>query len=258
MKPKSTKEKITEYWSERSKDYDLQPGHEIFSYREKRAWTSLLKKHLGDGEGKTALDIGCGTGVISHLLFEMDFNVTAIDCSEEILVVAKNKSIKRGIEIEFKQGDAENTEELSESYDVIVMRHVVWTLVDPSKAFSHWYDLLKPNGILLIIDGDFVHNTILKRIIKNLQSVLYKSKETTKRSVEQQEAHQQIMSEIYFNNGAHPNEITALLKDKGFEIRAVQTNLSEIHKAQFKHMRLLDYFARRIQNRYAICAIKPT
>jgi len=70
------REEIKAYWSQRAETFDTQPGHEIFSERERAAWYALLRRHLGEGTGRAALDLACGTAVISHLLDDLGFKVT--------------------------------------------------------------------------------------------------------------------------------------------------------------------------------------
>ena len=41
-------------------------------------------------------------------------------------------------------GDAEQTLEADASYDAVVNRHLVWTLVDPEAAFAEWFRILQP------------------------------------------------------------------------------------------------------------------
>lgn len=67
------------------------PGHEIFSEDEREAWHALLLKHLGPGEGRKALDLASGTGVISHLMDDLGFQVTGMDWSETMLALAGKK-----------------------------------------------------------------------------------------------------------------------------------------------------------------------
>ncbi|MBR5337565.1 MAG: class I SAM-dependent methyltransferase [Lachnospiraceae bacterium] len=51
--------------------------------------------------GKTALDIGCGTGVLCRILKEMGFKVTGIDLSEDMIDIARNA----GSGIDFEVAD---------------------------------------------------------------------------------------------------------------------------------------------------------
>ncbi|RVP00226.1 SAM-dependent methyltransferase, partial [Sinorhizobium meliloti] len=58
------RDEIKAYWSERAATFDLSPGHEIFSEEERAAWHRLIRRHLGEGAGRSALDLASGTGVV--------------------------------------------------------------------------------------------------------------------------------------------------------------------------------------------------
>lgn len=253
------RDEIQEYWSLRAETFDLQPGHEIFSEREKKAWYALFQKHLGSGENRKVLDLACGTGVISHLLFDLGFNVTGLDWSDAMLAKARAKSKKRKSNISFLTGDAEKTGEEEGSYDVIVMRHLVWTLVDPQTAFAHWFKLLKPGGKLLIIDGDFVRKNAMGKILNALRTGFEKLSGVPRgnKSAAMVETHQRILSQVYFKDGAKETEIASMLGREGFSDIETQTNLSAINRAQRVHMGFLEGLERLTLNRYAICATKP-
>lgn len=254
----SLRDEIRDYWSLRAKAFDQQPGHEIFSTEEADAWRELFSQFLGAGDGRKVLDLACGTGVISHLLFDLDFNVTGIDWSDAMLAIAKEKSQKRGSSIRFLLGDAERTAEPDASYDVIVTRHLVWTLVDPEAAFAHWYRLLKPGGKLLIVDGDFVSQSVLQKLIKalNILGGYFGKESSSEQSEKMAQTHQSIISRVYFNQGAKSDAVAELLTNANFQNIRVQSDLSKINKAQSAEMGFLKSLERRNQYRYVICADK--
>src|SRR4051812_36943540 len=136
------RDEIRDYWSARAATFDQQVGHEIVSEAERQAWRELVLRHLGPGADRRALDLASGTGVISHLLDGLGFQVTGLDWSEAMLARARAKAEARGARIRFVMGDVERTFETPESYDVIVTRHLVWTLIDPKAALAEWHSLL--------------------------------------------------------------------------------------------------------------------
>ncbi len=54
--------------------------------------SSFFKKYLPNG--KTVLDLACGTGTLSKLLSEKDYNIVGIDLSDDMLCVASSKGIE--------------------------------------------------------------------------------------------------------------------------------------------------------------------
>jgi ubiquinone/menaquinone biosynthesis C-methylase UbiE len=147
------------------------------------------------------------------------------------------------------------------SFDVVVTRHLVWTLVDPRAAFVEWLRVLKPGGRVLIVDGDFASVGMGERILKQLADKLQKigllRPDPLHAPPELMAAHNSILSRVYFSQGARAEAVAALLGEAGFGQVAIDTDLREIHRAQAKHWNLLKGMARGLQHRYAISAIKP-
>jgi ubiquinone/menaquinone biosynthesis C-methylase UbiE len=255
----SLRDEIRDYWSTRAETFDLSVGHEIFSEPERRAWHRLILKHLGAGEGRRALDLACGTGVVSHLMRDLGYAVTGLDWSEMMLSKARAKAVQRESDLRFLLGDAERTLEEKESYDVLVTRHLVWTLVDPRAAFAEWFSLLKPGGRLLIIDGDFVTETWAARLRTALKKISGRQTAEPAGGPDHAiaERHRSILSRLHFSRGAKADEVCALLGEAGFEVPVIDTRLGAIHRAQARHMTFLKAVERSMQHRYAIRATKP-
>lgn len=256
------REEIQAYWSLRAETFDLQPGHEIFSEEERAAWHALLRKHLGQGAGRKALDLACGTAVVSHLLDDLGYSVTGMDWAEPMLERARKKAQERGRSIRFLMGDAEHTMEPDESYDVITNRHLVWTLVDPLACFREWHRVLKPGGKVLIIDGDFVNQSLIARLASrcaawiNSRRGAQDSRPQNGPAASQMETHRNILARVHFARGARAAEVEALLRIAGFNRITIDTNMRGIHKSQRANFSFLKRLERETQHRYAICAQK--
>lgn len=63
-------------------------------------------------EGKNILDLGCGTGRNSNYLAERDNNVIGIEISKTALLIAKERAISLGVNVDYRFGD------IGESYDI--------------------------------------------------------------------------------------------------------------------------------------------
>lgn len=252
----SIRDEIRDFWSERAATFDESVGHEIFSEEERKGWQRLIRKHLGEGQGRAALDLACGTAVISHLMTDVGFKVTGLDWSDTMLAQARAKAKKRGADIRFVSGDAENTMEPKESYDVITNRHLVWTLVDPLAAFREWFSVLKPGGKVLIVDGNLGKETWVKGLQK-FWTKMTGSQPASHMTSEMIARHQSIRSRVYFSNQMPAEAVVDLFKQAGFENIVVDRKLSDIHWAQARKMPFLRGLERMVQDRYAICATKP-
>lgn len=253
----SIRDEIREFWSERAATFDQSVGHEIFSEAERRGWHRLIRKHLGDGNGRPLLDLACGTAVISHLMHDMGFSVTGLDWSEAMLDQARAKAAARGTDIRFIMRDAEATGEPDARYDAITNRHLVWTLVDVPAAFAEWHRLLKPGGRLLIVDGNFGRRSWVSRLHGALDRMLGRPPASGHMSPAMAERHRRIREQVYFSEAMPAAAVVARLEAAGFTDIVVDRNLWDIHWAQARQAPFWRAAERLASDRFAICARKP-
>jgi ubiquinone/menaquinone biosynthesis C-methylase UbiE len=252
------KDEIRDYWSKRSETFDLSPGHEIFNNEERHGWHALFRRHLGEGKGRAVLDVASGTGVVSLLLHDIGFNVTGLDFSEAMLGRARAKIEKKGAAVRFVLGDAEQTLEPDASYDAVVNRHLVWTLVNPETAFAEWFRVLQPGGSLLIVDADTpTPRTRRAAFLRALAKCVGRFSTPPTAPGIDRALHEKIVSQVYFSNGAEADRIVRLLAAAGFRDIVVDRNLKIIHRGQGRNMPLRQRLERASQDRFAIHARKP-
>ena len=253
----SIKEEIREYWSGRAATFDLSPGHEIFTDEERAAWHALFRRHLGDGRGRGALDLASGTGVISRLLHELGFKVTGLDFAEPMLERARAKAASGQLPVDFVAGDAEQTFESDDSYDVLVTRHLVWTLEDPPRAFAEWFRILKPGGSLLIVDHDPTARTLRAKTMRRIAGFLKGRAKPAPSPGVDRAVHERIVAQVYFSGGTRPEAVARLLAEAGFADIVIDRDLRAVHRGQGLRMPLYQRLERASQDRYAVCARKP-
>ncbi|OPL08967.1 MAG: hypothetical protein AVO33_08640 [delta proteobacterium ML8_F1] len=68
---------------------------------------------------KRVMDLGCGTGTGSLMLYEAGLSVSALDISPGMLAKAKDKALEKNYRIEFYQGDMKDFE-LNRTFDAMV------------------------------------------------------------------------------------------------------------------------------------------
>ena len=145
---------VSRYWGGRAAGFDLGASHGILNETQHQAWLTLLRQVAGPPPLKV-LDVGCGTGFLAMRMAELGYTAIGIDLSEEMLAAAQRKADASGLAVTFRLGDAEAPPADGAPYDVIVERHVIWTLPQPTEAIRAWHALLKPGGVLVLIEGIF-------------------------------------------------------------------------------------------------------
>ena len=114
-------------------------------------------KWLGLKDGMRILDVGSGTGVYTELLLEnlTHSSVTALEVDRKLFDISKNRlSDYEGNRLNLKFGSIKNSGLKENNYDFIVCRFVFQHLENPMEATREIYKLLKPGGIVAIIDSD--------------------------------------------------------------------------------------------------------
>lgn len=66
-------------------------------------WLEFSLRHLG--QKKQILELACGTGALAVEFARNGFDVTALDLSEEMLMIASERARESDVEIQFVEGD---------------------------------------------------------------------------------------------------------------------------------------------------------
>lgn len=143
---------IESYWSDQARTFDDEPDHGLSDPRVRAAWARWLGEWVPHGRVKVA-DLGCGTGSLSVLLAESGAEVVGVDLSSTMIERAEQKADVAGFSVEFHVGDASDPDLSDGSFDVVLSRHLLWTLTDPVAALSRWVQLLNRRGRLVLIEG---------------------------------------------------------------------------------------------------------
>ena len=117
-----------------------------------RYFRNMLKSQNIDLNEKIIIDAGCGSGYSSQLIYE-NFTPTrliAFDYMSEQIELAKLRSKRKNLNIEFFEGDIRKINESSESIDAIFIFGVIHHIADWQNALKEVCRVLKPNGVLLI------------------------------------------------------------------------------------------------------------
>jgi len=97
--------------------------------------------------GKTALDVGCGAGLLAEPLARLGAMVTAIDPAEALIGAARDHAAAQGIAIDYR---AAAVEEVEGRFDLITAMEVIEHTADPAVFLKLLARRLAPDGLLLL------------------------------------------------------------------------------------------------------------
>jgi ubiquinone/menaquinone biosynthesis C-methylase UbiE len=108
---------------------------------------NIFDYFVGNVKGKRVLDLGCGGGLFSYLLFKKGAKVTGIDYSSSAVQFAQS----RYPQVDFWEGTAYDLSRYGDGYfDIVTVIDLVEHLGDQSRALREIKRVLKPGGILVI------------------------------------------------------------------------------------------------------------
>lgn len=151
---RSKKDQVTEMFDDIASIYDKLNG--VLSLGIDGYWRRealcVLKKHPHNH----ILDVATGTGdfaILAHKVLRPN-KIDAIDVSEGMMAVGKEKVIEKGLEnvISFDRQDAADLTFGDNSFDAVISSFGVRNFEDIDKSFQEVYRVLKPNGVFLFIE----------------------------------------------------------------------------------------------------------
>jgi len=105
-------------------------------------------------KGCSAMEFGCGTGLISFNLVEKFENITLIDSSKGMIDVVKEKIEKYEVDNMKPYAIDLFNEEIIEKFDVIYTSMVLHHIQDIAGLANKFYTLLNDGGQVIIVDLD--------------------------------------------------------------------------------------------------------
>ncbi len=129
--------------------------------------SDAIRKHLTDAKGKTAVDFGCGTGLVGMDLLSDFKSMLFLDTSQKMLNQIEKKIAANNIQNAATLCFDFERDSLSDlKADYIFMVQVLLHIKDVEPVLSRLYEVLNQGGHLLIIDfdknekvaSDMVHN----------------------------------------------------------------------------------------------------
>lgn len=98
--------------------------------------------------GKTALDMGCGAGLLAEPLARLGASVTGVDAAAETVAVARAHAAAGGLNIAYRQGDADAV--AGETYDLVTCLEVIEHVADPGAFVAQLAGAVADGGLLIL------------------------------------------------------------------------------------------------------------
>jgi 2-polyprenyl-6-hydroxyphenyl methylase/3-demethylubiquinone-9 3-methyltransferase len=100
--------------------------------------------------GLTALDVGCGGGLVAEPLARLGAAVTAIDADPKAIGAARAHAADRGLEIDYRQASAEELAAGGAQFDLVLALEIVEHVADRSAFIDSITALVAPGGLLIL------------------------------------------------------------------------------------------------------------
>ncbi|TVV74101.1 bifunctional 2-polyprenyl-6-hydroxyphenol methylase/3-demethylubiquinol 3-O-methyltransferase UbiG [Sphingomonas solaris] len=99
-------------------------------------------------EGRRALDVGCGAGLLAEPLARLGATVTALDAAPENIAVARAHAVGQRLTIDYRAVGVETLAD--ERFDLVTCMEVIEHVSDPAGFVAALARVLAPDGLLIL------------------------------------------------------------------------------------------------------------
>jgi 2-polyprenyl-6-hydroxyphenyl methylase/3-demethylubiquinone-9 3-methyltransferase len=167
---------------------------------------SVLGQLRPEVRGLTALDIGCGGGLLAEEFARAGFRVTGVDPSEASLHVARAHARESGLEIDYRHASGEALPFPDGAFDIVYCCDVLEHVSDLDQVIAESARVLKPGGLYFY---DTINRTWRSKLV-----VIKMLQEWSWTSAIPRDVHDWKMF-------IRPEELRSSMKRHGLELRGV-------------------------------------
>lgn len=109
---------------------------------------AMLVKFAGVRSGQQVLDVGCGTGVAAITAARLGARVSGVDLTPELIARARENSGMAGVEVNWREGDAERLPFDDGAFDVVLSQFGHMFAPRPEVTIAEMLRVLKAGGTI--------------------------------------------------------------------------------------------------------------
>lgn len=116
---------------------------------------TAIDRHFGSNPadlkplaGRSALDVGCGAGLLCEPLARLGALVTGVDAAPENIEAAKAHAARSGMVIDYRSGEL--AEQGLGQFDLLCSMEVIEHVADPADFVGELAVRLKPDGLMIL------------------------------------------------------------------------------------------------------------
>ncbi|MBB5684023.1 bifunctional 2-polyprenyl-6-hydroxyphenol methylase/3-demethylubiquinol 3-O-methyltransferase UbiG [Sphingobium boeckii] len=98
--------------------------------------------------GKSALDLGCGAGLLCEPLARLGATVTGVDAAPENIAAARIHAAGQGLAIDYRAGEVEQL--VGQRFDLVTSMEVIEHVADPAAFVRALASSLAPGGLMIL------------------------------------------------------------------------------------------------------------
>lgn len=124
-------------------------------------------------EGKHILEVGVGTGK-NFDFYPGNARITAIDFSDKMLAIAKQKAEKRYVDVSLNLMDVEYLDYADNCFDTVVASFVFCSVPHPRRGLKELHRVCKPGGKVILLEHELSSNEALAWLMNGLNPLVVK------------------------------------------------------------------------------------
>jgi 2-polyprenyl-6-hydroxyphenyl methylase/3-demethylubiquinone-9 3-methyltransferase len=99
-------------------------------------------------EGRRAIDVGCGAGLLTEPLARLGATVTGIDAAPENIDAARAHAAKQGLTVDYRACGIEQMTD--EAFDLVTSMEVIEHVAHPAQFIAALAAVLAPGGLMVL------------------------------------------------------------------------------------------------------------